>query len=139
MPVPLYLEDPAATSTSAKRQGKDADLVLIVNPDGRVRYVTPSVERLLGRRPSDVSGADALDLVYPDDQERLISTVTSRNSREPFELRLTHQDGSPRRMSIMLGGGNDPATFGFVLQAIACRRSPASARRSTLCWSSAGS
>jgi EAL domain-containing protein (putative c-di-GMP-specific phosphodiesterase class I) len=123
MPVPLYLEDPAATSTSAKRQGKDADLVLIVNPDGRVRYVTPSVERLLGRRPSDVSGADALDLVHPDDQERLISTVTSRNSREPFELRLTHQDGSPRRMSIMLGGGNDPATFGFVLQAIALTQS----------------
>jgi len=119
MTVPLYLD--ARTdqfSPSRRREKQDADLVTIIDPDGRVRYVTPSVERLLGHRPDQIVGSDALEVIHPDDQPRLIAAINNGDSGSGLELRMRHRDGSWPRMSVTLGGGaHDPGTFGFVLSA----------------------
>ena len=47
------------------------DLVTILGPDGTIRYVSASIERMLGYRPADVVGGNAFDLVHPDDRARV--------------------------------------------------------------------
>jgi diguanylate cyclase (GGDEF)-like protein/PAS domain S-box-containing protein len=48
-----------------------SDVVVVVDDAGLVTYVTPSVERVLGIRPTDVVGRPALSLVHPADAEQL--------------------------------------------------------------------
>src|SRR5207302_3079162 len=48
-----------------------SDLVSIVAPDGVIVYISPSSEHVLGRRPSRLVGAQAFDLVHPDDLDRV--------------------------------------------------------------------
>ena len=48
---------------------RSSDVVVVVGPDGAVRYVSPAVERLLDRRPESVLGRPALDTVHPDDRD----------------------------------------------------------------------
>ncbi|HXQ16354.1 MAG TPA: response regulator [Caulobacteraceae bacterium] len=55
-----------------------ADLVVHVGRDGRIRYASPSCSKI-GYRPADLVGRTALDLVHPDDRERI-----SRLHREMF-------------------------------------------------------
>ncbi|MFM2105105.1 MAG: hypothetical protein RL338_137 [Chloroflexota bacterium] len=43
--------------------------------DGVVAWVSPSVERLLGRRPEEIVGRPLGELVHPDDQARLAEVV----------------------------------------------------------------
>ena len=47
------------------------DLVCLHAPDGRYRYVSPSVERVLGFEPGELVGADPYDLFHPEDAERI--------------------------------------------------------------------
>ena len=47
------------------------DVVAIIEPDGTVRYVNPSVETALGYRPEDFVGKNAFLLVPPEDAPRL--------------------------------------------------------------------
>ncbi len=47
-----------------------ADLTLVIEPDGVVRYVSRSASRLLGWEPEDWVGRSSLDLVHPDDLAR---------------------------------------------------------------------
>jgi diguanylate cyclase (GGDEF)-like protein/PAS domain S-box-containing protein len=47
-----------------------ADVVWQVGADGRVLWVSPSVEQVLGLRPADLMGAPARDLIHPDDIAR---------------------------------------------------------------------
>src|SRR5207248_2230157 len=42
-----------------------SDLILRCGVDGRVRYVSPSVEALLGWRPDEVAGRPAADFCHP--------------------------------------------------------------------------
>jgi PAS domain S-box-containing protein len=43
------------------------DLIAIVDPDGCMRYVSPSHERVLGYKPDDLVGKSAIEFVHPDD------------------------------------------------------------------------
>jgi diguanylate cyclase (GGDEF)-like protein/PAS domain S-box-containing protein len=43
------------------------DIITIVSPDGMIRYESGSVERILGFRPEERIGKDALTILHPDD------------------------------------------------------------------------
>ena len=43
-----------------------ADLIAVLDASGAIRYVSPSVERLLGLRPTECIGRSAFDLIHPD-------------------------------------------------------------------------
>jgi PAS domain S-box-containing protein len=76
------------------------DVITIVTPDGTRRYISPSIERVLGYRPSDLLGQSAVELVHPDDASRLQDAIQSclRGAKETsiLELRFRHRDGSWR-------------------------------------------
>jgi diguanylate cyclase (GGDEF)-like protein/PAS domain S-box-containing protein len=94
-----------------------SDLVVIHGPEGELRYVSPSVESLLGRTPSEARSLSAFSLLHPEDlasvryslqkfQSGEVQTgvVTCRLRRRDseyrsFEFRVTRvngQDGSLR-------------------------------------------
>ena len=78
-----------------------SDLISIVNPDNTVRYIGPSVKRLLGYEPEELEGALVSDLVHPEDYERfgrrMVEQVQSGiGLSRPIEARYRHKDGSWR-------------------------------------------
>jgi len=98
------------------------DITAILAPDGHLRYVSPSVERILGYRPGDISGLNIFDLVHPEDRERaagLLKRLLETGTRfERIEFRIRHRDGSFRNLS-MIGKPLPPETgmAGLILNA----------------------
>ena len=74
------------------------DIVVMVDPDGTIRYVSPSVEGTLGQRPEDWTGQNVFHLVHPDDAMRLEAGLgeipASGAAAVPILFRIRHQDGS---------------------------------------------
>ncbi|MDX1657691.1 MAG: EAL domain-containing protein [Nitriliruptorales bacterium] len=57
----------ASTGEAARRLWRLVDdVVLLVDGDGRIVEVSPSVEECLGHRPEELVGRPVLDLVHPD-------------------------------------------------------------------------
>jgi PAS domain S-box-containing protein len=78
------------------------NIVHTVDDEGIIRYISPAVERVLGRRPDEVIGRSAAEFVHPDDAEkagRTLSEALTEPGRAMFcELRLIHADGSVRHV-----------------------------------------
>jgi diguanylate cyclase (GGDEF)-like protein/PAS domain S-box-containing protein len=91
----LYQERGEARLTSVVQSS--ADVFFIVDPDATVRFVSPSVERLLGYVPDSLEGTSFLELVHlgegPEVTSFLRGTVAGGASA-PIEARIRHRDGS---------------------------------------------
>ncbi|HYN44268.1 MAG TPA: PAS domain-containing protein [Thermoanaerobaculia bacterium] len=74
------------------------DVVVVYNPDGTFRYVSPSVRNVFDLGPEDVVGKPGLDFVHPDDlaplRIALAEAIGRPGLRVRIELRLRHRDGS---------------------------------------------
>jgi PAS domain S-box-containing protein len=77
-----------------------ADVILVINRERTVLYVSPSVEHVLGYRPEELIGADAFSLVHPDDVPELqaihAETVRADGATRARMHRLRAKDGSWR-------------------------------------------
>jgi diguanylate cyclase (GGDEF)-like protein/PAS domain S-box-containing protein len=77
-----------------------SDLISILDPDGVVRYESPSHRRVLGSEPEEHAGRSLLDLVHAEDrpavEEALRQLLASPGEIVTFEHRLCHRDGSWR-------------------------------------------
>lgn len=76
------------------------DVVMVLDADGLVTYLSPSAERVLGFAPEEILGTDAFPLVHPDDVPALRDAL-ARSAAHPdetftFEGRVRHKDGSWR-------------------------------------------
>ncbi|PJI38523.1 ATP-binding protein [Ferrovibrio sp.] len=72
------------------------DLILVVERDGTMRRVSPSVQHLLGYRPEELVGLNATDFIHPDDLDRTRDEM--RRARHTgvmrhFDCRYLHRDG----------------------------------------------
>ena len=98
-----------------------SDLITVLAPDGTIAYQSPSVQRLLGRRPADLVGTALGDLVHPDDQHDVNISLTKLVEGAPgatdnFGCRLQHEDGSWRHVeSVCTNLADDPRVNGLVL------------------------
>jgi diguanylate cyclase (GGDEF)-like protein/PAS domain S-box-containing protein len=71
-----------------------SDLVSLVDPDGVLRYVSPSHERELGLDPSQLLGGELTELVHPQDQ-LLVRTALSDAAATPrVEYRMRNGQGT---------------------------------------------
>jgi PAS domain S-box-containing protein len=96
-----------------------SDIIAIFEEDGTVRYMSPSVERVLGYRPEELVGTSAFNHIYPEEVE-----LASRSFAEvletggvipPVELRVRAADGSWRHMETILNNLlDDPDVGGIV-------------------------
>ena len=97
-----------------------SDLITVLAPDGTIAYQSPSVQRILGRRPADLVGTALGDLVHPDDQHDVSVSLTTLaeapGATASFGCRLQHHDGSWRHVeSICTNLADDPRVNGLVL------------------------
>jgi PAS domain S-box-containing protein len=72
-----------------------SDVQVIADADGRIKYVAPSCERMLGLPPSAFEGRPFLNLIHPDDRgnvEAAWARMRSdpRGRRPPTSIRLQH-------------------------------------------------
>jgi PAS domain S-box-containing protein len=93
-----------------------ADLIALVDKDGRWLYVSPSYERLLDAEDLE-EGVDAFRRVHPDDADRArLAVLRSAATGKPRELslRLVDRDGRIRqfktRVQAVNGHGEDSRT-----------------------------
>jgi diguanylate cyclase (GGDEF)-like protein/PAS domain S-box-containing protein len=106
--VALALESAILTEDLLRRQGEarfssliqnSSDVVMVVDPDTSVRYVSPSIHRVLGLEPEALEGRRLADWFHPDDATRVLSflaAVAMDKEGHPglIEFRMKHEDGS---------------------------------------------
>ena len=96
------------------------DIVAILDANGTIGYISPSVQRLLGRVPAGLQGASGLMLIQPGDipAMRALLADALANPREMIvtELRLLHSDGSHRDCEVLATNLlDDDGVHGIVL------------------------
>ncbi len=97
-----------------------SDGVVVLGQDGRIRYESPAVERILGSRADAAVGEPLLERVRPDDrpavQQCLADVAATSGSEADFEFRARHADGSWRTLeAIAKNLLDDPAVSGVVV------------------------
>jgi len=99
---------------------KTWDLIVVVEADLRIAYITPSSERVLGYPPDELEGTLFTDLVHPDDSHSVVSHLVGLNGpgseTAVFEVRVRHANGQYR--TIDWNGADlldDPSVNGYVL------------------------
>ncbi len=50
-----------------------SDIISVVDHEGRMIYESPSIRRVLGYEPDELTGVSAFELVHPDDLERTLA------------------------------------------------------------------
>ncbi len=98
-----------------------SDLVSIATADGVIRYISPSVKRLLGYEPHEIVGDDGQPLIDPDDIPRVAAAIVANDpDAEPtlVEYRARHRDGSWRVFeAVTTNLLDEPSIAGFVTNA----------------------
>lgn len=98
------------------------DISVITNADQTIRYVNPSVERILGYKPEELIGENAFEFLSPDDVENITRNFDAfaNYPGQPvsIDVRFRHKDGSYR---VLEGIANnlvdDPTVCGVVISA----------------------
>jgi PAS domain S-box-containing protein len=96
-----------------------SDVCAILDPTGKVNYVSPSVERVLGYEPSELLGKNMFDYAHPDDvpsaAAQFARAVEHAGVSPLVTLRVRHRDGSWRVVEgIARNLLDDPLVGGFV-------------------------
>src|SRR6185503_6996886 len=86
----------AAQRTNQRIFETTLDLILVVDRQGNIIQVSPSVHALLGYRPEEMIGRSARDYLYPDDLDRTrdeMRMARRGQAMRNFETRYVHKDG----------------------------------------------
>jgi PAS domain S-box-containing protein/putative nucleotidyltransferase with HDIG domain len=98
-----------------------ADLIVVIDVEGVMRYVSPSSERIMGYIPEEAVGKNFLDWVHPEDMPIAKRSLASRGktpgtSQAIVEIRGLHKNGIWRVIEVL--GTNllaEPAIQGIVM------------------------
>lgn len=71
-------------------------LILIADRTGRVQYISPSVEQMLGYSPAELSGAGWNRLIYRVNASEPVASAPDTTPSMPYEEQLQAADGTPR-------------------------------------------
>ena len=97
-----------------------SDIILIVNKIGTFKYVSPSVENILGYRPDELIGKKSFQYIHPADIPRAIvdygKAILTEQVIVPNSFHILHKDGS---VKVLEGIGKNqfknPAIAGFIM------------------------
>ncbi len=113
-----------------------ADVIVLLDPTGRIDYVTPSIAPVLGRSSRSVEDGWR-SLVHTDDAPAMVSVFESALdspgvTRGPVDVRMRHGDGTWRVMEVFVTDFRaDPVVRGVVVNArdVTARRRAEDERR----------
>ena len=97
-----------------------SDIITILEPNGTVRYESPSIEKVLGYKPADLIGKNVFAFIHPEDTPHVFNAfreiLQSSGTPLSIEFRFRHQDGS---WHFLESTGNnllaDPSLAGIVV------------------------
>jgi len=103
-----------ARDVTEQRQAQDnyrlmaenaSDVVLLVQSDGTLEWVSPSVQRTLGWNPADLLGTQPWELIHPDDQAPAMTALAESTVDgvvlPAIEVRVGRVDGTFTWMSAL--------------------------------------
>ncbi len=98
------------------------DLVSVCDGNGIVRYISPSVTRMLGYHPDELVGQSSFTLLHPEDYQKIKTSFACKTSHNhpntPVELRYRHKDGTWRWLeAVTTNLLHDPVVQGMVVNA----------------------
>ena len=100
---------------------KSNDLIVVLEPDLTVRYVTPSALTLLGHEPGELVATRLDERFHPDEREHVLARLRDEvltESSATHEFRMRRSDGLWRTFEgAMIDLRDDPAVGGLVLTA----------------------
>ena len=96
-----------------------SDVTMIIDAEGVFRYLSPSVEQLLGYRPLALVGRVATDFVDRDDEDylrlRLDEEFQATAATAVLEFRMVRRDGTRRDVEVVISNQLDrPSVAGYV-------------------------
>ena len=95
------------------------DVITVIGADATIKYLSPSVERVLGYQPEELLGANLVELLHPQEKEVVLNVLTERLGSEQGEAvgcRLRHRDRSWLYFEILRTNLlHDPNVAGVVL------------------------
>ncbi|MGH2735578.1 MAG: putative bifunctional diguanylate cyclase/phosphodiesterase [Actinomycetota bacterium] len=100
-----------------------SDLIAVVEADTSIKYVSPSVQRVLGYEVEELAGRRFSELMYPQDRDSALTLVTDRLDGgivqgDVVECRLRHANGTWLYFEILHTNLlQDPNVEGIVLNA----------------------
>ncbi len=104
--VALALDSAALTENLLRRQSEarfsslvqnSSDVVITVDADTTVKYISPSVERVFGYKPAELEGTKLTYLIHNEDKAQVLQFLTT-GAREAdghtglIEFRMRHKD-----------------------------------------------
>jgi PAS domain S-box-containing protein len=78
-----------------------ADMIALIDGDGRRLYNSPAYMKVLGYSPEDLKGTSSIDQVHPDDRHLVLQAAEKARlsgQGERMEYRVRHKDGSWRTL-----------------------------------------
>lgn len=100
---------------------ESSDFVAVLDAEGIYKYVSPPVERLLGVKPEQLIGTNALDAIYESDWETLslqLQNLAEKNYIKVAPYRIVDREGRTQWMeTIITDLRNDPVIDGIVCNA----------------------
>jgi PAS domain S-box-containing protein len=99
-----------------------AEIIAVMDRDGIIRYVSPSLTRVLGYEPAEWHGISAFACVHPEDHDTVATEfadgVRKPGINNPLQFRIRHKDGSWRILEASSNNLLDnPAVAGVVINA----------------------
>ena len=94
------------------------EVISVVSSKGLFSYNSPSLERVLGRKPEEVLGQPIYELVCSQDHARLQALLHAEPGLCPplEEIDFRHRDGTRRSLEVAAGNlGSNPVLGGVVL------------------------
>jgi PAS domain S-box-containing protein len=77
---------------------ESSDIATVIDSDGRITYVSPSVTRMLGYDPEELVGEVGYEYQHPDDRDAVTDAIeslqTDSDATQRIETRFRHADGS---------------------------------------------
>ena len=81
-----------------------SDYVLIVDNEGKVSYVSPAIERVMGYTPEEIIGTNSFQYIHPDYHEDAVNsflrTVENPDEEVTVEYQSIAKDGSVRWLEV---------------------------------------
>src|ERR1700722_20016493 len=78
-----------------------ADMIALVDGDGRRLYNSPAYLKVLGYSPEDLKATSSIEQIHPDDRPRVLKAAEKARlsgQGERMEYRVRHKDGSWRTL-----------------------------------------
>jgi len=118
----VQLEEQLRTSEERYRQlvQNSSDFTATFDSEGKINYVSPAVERMLGYKPEELDDQARLDLPHPEDVSKildfLVQSVSNPGNPATVQYRCRHKDGSWRHVEAVANNQLDnPALHAIIV------------------------